>query len=118
MKDFREIMNEGYIPDPNEGKYGSTRQMCKRLELGDGTVLSIQASEYHYCKPRKNSQNRTYKDYDEFEIGFPSKVIEDIKPFAEDYEDLTGTVYGYVPYKIIQNFINKRGGIVGFKEVF
>ncbi len=111
-------MNEGYIPYPTEGKYGVTYQRCKGIKLADGTILSVQASEYHYCNPRKNSKNKTYMDYDEFEIGFPSKEIEEITSFAEDYENLTDTVYAYVPYSIIQSVIDKRGGIVGFKEVF
>ncbi len=86
-------------------------QITKRLLLADGTSLSIQASGDHYCEPRKTTQ---YSRYESFEIGFPSCEIAEIYEFAEDYSDLTETVYPYVPKQVIVDLINAHGGVVGF----
>ena len=52
-----------------------------RLYCNDGYSISVQASSFHYCRPR------------------------------EDDSDYTKTVYGYVPIEIIEELINKHGGI-------
>lgn len=49
--------------------------------------------------------------YDAMEIGFPSEVVPEIISYAEDEENPTDTVYGYVPTEIIQSIIDKHGGI-------
>lgn len=56
--------------------------------------LSIQASEYHYCKPRDNCS-----EYTHVEIGFPSFEFSKsfINKYAEDKVNPLDTVYGYVP---------------------
>ena len=113
VKDFTQWMNEGF-----EGKWYSEiqygYQMTKQLLLADGTALSIQAGKSHYCYPREDSINGDYDDYSEFEIGFPSKVIKKLLPYAEDADNPTDTVYGYVPKDLIREIIAECGGVVGF----
>lgn len=88
-----------------------TEWMSKRVELNSGLTLSIQASEYHYCEPRKNLDDKSM--YTAFEIGFPSEEIELIASFAQDRGDLTGTVYPYIPRNIVETIISDNGGIKG-----
>ena len=52
-------------------------------------------------------------NYSSVEVGFPSKKEDLILDWAEDRDDPTGTVYGYVPASIIIDVIDKHGGMVG-----
>lgn len=56
--------------------------------------VSIQASDFHYCTPRKNCS-----EYTHVEIGFPSFKFSDnfINKYAEDKQNPLDTVYCYVP---------------------
>lgn len=72
--------------------------------------MSVQASEFNYSAPRKNLSN--VLEYYEFEIGFPNKVIDCLAEYAEYWEEPTETVYGYVPFHIIQNIIEGNGGMI------
>lgn len=110
MKRFTDWMNEGIVKD-NE-MYGY--KMTKQLKMADGTLMSIQASDGHYCTPRRYLKN--YNGYWEFEIGFPTKKIDCLMPYSEDSENPTDTVYGYVPFEIIQEAIESCGGVVGFRD--
>jgi translation initiation factor 2B subunit (eIF-2B alpha/beta/delta family) len=49
--------------------------------------------------------------YEEAEVGFPSTEESLLTSYAEDEENLCGTVYGYVPCSIIDAVIEKHGGI-------
>ena len=80
------------------------------LVCNDGFSVSIQASENHYCEPRENLLD---KDYEEVELGFPSEEDSLILDYAEDPDEPTNTVYGYVPIDVVQELINKHGGIKG-----
>ena len=79
------------------------RVICK-----DGFSMSVQANSIAYCYPRKD--NAPF--YFEFEICFPSEREELIMPFAEEPDYPTDTVYGYVDYKIVDEVIEKHGGLV------
>jgi hypothetical protein len=78
-----------------------------RLYCNDGYSISIQASAFHYCKPRLDG----IQDYESVELGFPSTEDELINEYAEVDSDYTKTVYGYVPIEIVEELINKHGGI-------
>lgn len=78
-----------------------------RLYCNDGYSISVQASAFHYCKPKLDGM----QDYESVELGFPSTEDELINEYAEDDSDYTKTVYGYVPIEIIEELINKHGGI-------
>ena len=77
--------------------------LCK-----DGFTISVQASEFHYCTPRINGAVK----YETVELGFPN--IEDslIIDYAEESERPTDTVYGYVPVYIVNELVEKHGGII------
>jgi hypothetical protein len=49
-----------------------------RVTFADGTSVSIQASSFHYCSPRTNEG-----PWDEVEIGFPSRELPELLPYAE-----------------------------------
>lgn len=72
----------------------------------DGFSISVQASEYHYCSPRFNTNN-----YSSVELGFPNQVEELILEYAENIENPTKTVYGWTPIEVIEQVIEKHGGI-------
>lgn len=78
-----------------------------RLYCNDGYSISVQASAFHYCKPRLDG----IQDYESVELGFPSTEDELINEYAEVDSDYTKTVYGYVPIEIVEELINKHGGI-------
>ena len=80
-----------------------------RVVTRSGWNASIQAGSRSYSTPRQDSGCR----YSAVEIGFPSEPDELITPYAEDPEDLTGTVYGWVPAEIVTALIMKHGGLVG-----
>ena len=82
--------------------------MCfrPRIVCNDCFSMSVQGSYGHYCTPRV-----TQDYYSEMEIGFPSEVEDLILKFAEDNSWPTGTVYPCVPVDIIQQVIDKHGGI-------
>lgn len=71
--------------------------------------LSVQASAYHYCRPRENADV-----YEAIEIGFPSFEFSEgfINKYAEDATDPLETVYGYVPIDVLahelHHFITKQ----------
>ena len=66
----------------------------------DGFAMSVQDHENAYATPGSTS-----------EIGFPTKEEPLIKEYAEDPDDLTGTVYPHVPNEIVEQVIIKHGGV-------
>jgi hypothetical protein len=88
------------------GRY-ETRSLAPRVECADGFIMSVQVSESHYCSPRENDA----VDYSSVEVGFPSEREELLMSFAEEENDPTGTVYGYVPVSIVDEVIAKHGGL-------
>lgn len=78
----------------------------------DGFRISIQASQCHYCTPREDGQI----DYEEVELGYPSEREEMILDFAEDPDDPTNTVYGYVPVGVVDEMLQKHGGITAYRS--
>lgn len=83
-------------------------QMCEKVICNDGFTMSVQASEAHYCTPRQSYDG----PYSAFEIGFPSQAEDLIAEYAEDTSSaLTDTVYPQVPVDLIDQVIEKHGGI-------
>ena len=80
------------------------KELSKRYILHDGTVLSIQASDGHYCAPRNN-----IGPYTAAEVHIALGTGPDGWGAYEDGE--FGTFYGYVPIDLIEKFIADRGGI-------
>jgi len=77
--------------------------------LGDGTTISIQASEVHYSTPRENNR-RVYLSW---ELGFPSREIPEILKYMEGLNhDPTDSVYPFVPTRVILELIRSTGGTI------
>ena len=72
----------------------------------DGFEMSVQAGQSNYSTPRD-----VVDSYEDAEIGFPSAEESLIARYADDEENLCDTVYGYVPCSIIDEVIEKHGGI-------
>lgn len=104
MRDFRELLEE-----QNKDTYFA--RMYKRLNIGN-YELSVQASEKHYCIPRKTLSD--VFEYENMEVAVLTKSGEwcDIEhdSFFNDWEfrdvflcEYDGMVAGYVPIIIIQS---------------
>jgi len=74
----------------------------------DGFRMSVQAHDGAYCHPRCDGALK----YTQVEIGYPSHREEIIMPWAENPDEPTQTVYGYVPVEIVTTVIAKHGGIL------
>lgn len=94
------------IPRFTESLHGKYLETRPRLVCNDGLTVSVQASEFCYCEPRDN-----HGPYTEVEIGFPSRVIPELLPFAEYPENPLRSVYGYVPVELVDSIIKAYGGI-------
>jgi hypothetical protein len=105
-KQLNEAMEQFHLffkaskPDDTE------RQVRDALVMKDGEQMSVQASKYHYCIPRV-SDLETYKCY---EIGFPSKLFDEIKDNGEE-PNTTNTVFPCVDEDVIVRIIANHGGI-------
>ncbi len=77
-----------------------------RLVCKDGFSMSVQASDGHYCHPRRDEP-----PYTELEVGFPSEAEPHLLKHAEEQDRPTKTVYPYVPTTLIEGIIEKHGGI-------
>ena len=85
---------------------GMTRTYTPHVICKDGFEMSVQAGQSLYSEPRDVADK-----YEEAEIGFPSTEESLLTTYAEDGENLCDTVYGYVPCSIIDQVIEKHGGI-------
>jgi len=85
---------------------GMTSTHTPHVVCKDGFKMSVQAGQSLYSEPRDVVDN-----YEEVEVGFPSTEESLLTSYAEDEENLCGTVYGYVPCSIIDEVIEKHGGI-------
>ena len=81
------------------------RELAPRMECADGFHLSVQAGRCLYCEPRTDEGPWTA-----FEIGFPSAPEEMLMEYAEDKENPTGTVYGRVPGRVVNEVLDAHGG--------
>jgi hypothetical protein len=82
-------------------------RQVRPITCADGLKLSVQASFSHYCTPRNS-----VGPWVAVEIGFPSERVEEFMEYAENPDDPTDTVYGYVPVEVVEAVVNNRGGIV------
>ena len=85
---------------------GMTRTITPHVICKDGFEMSVQAGQSLYSEPRDVADS-----YEEAEVGFPSEEESLIARYADDEENLCDTVYGYVPCSIIDEVIEKHGGI-------
>ena len=85
---------------------GMTTSRTPHVVCNDGFEMSVQAGQSLYSEPRDVADS-----YEEAEVGFPSIEESLLTSYAEDNENLCDTVYGYVPCSIIDQVIEKHGGI-------
>ncbi|MFA5377810.1 MAG: hypothetical protein WC455_18815 [Dehalococcoidia bacterium] len=76
-----------------------------KIECADGLILSVQASHGHYCTPREDEG-----PYTAVEVGYPSEAIPEFMEYCESPERPTDTVYGWVPFEVVEAVIEKHGG--------
>lgn len=79
-----------------------------RVKCADGYSVSVQVGSCLYCTPRVDGAEY----YSEVELGFPSEEDLLINDYAEDPGEYTETVYGYVPVEIVDELLQKHGGII------
>lgn len=84
----------------------------KRIVCRDGEDVSIQAGRHAYCTPRNDDGPYTH-----VEAGFPSvrppeSWREHIDGDDFDGDGATSTVYGYLPFAAVDEFIAAHGGMV------
>ena len=85
---------------------GMTSTYTPHVICNDGFKMSVQAGQSLYSEPRDVADS-----YEEAEVGFPSTEESLLTSYAEDNDNLCDTVYGYVPCSIIDEVIEKHGGI-------
>ena len=87
----------------------SKHRQYKTVLCKNGLRLSVQAGHRHYCDPKDATGPYTH-----VEVGFPSRPVPELIPYAEflSTNDYTDAVYAYVPYDIVRQAIYVRGGIV------
>ena len=84
-----------------------TTRLNKRVLCQDGFGMSVQANEAAYCSPRE-----WRGPYKQVEVGFPNQIEELLMPYCEDESDPCGTVYSYVPVKVVTLVLAKHGGMI------
>jgi hypothetical protein len=97
LREHKSIKNYGSV---------SIRELTPKIKCADGFHMSVQASSTHYCNPRIDDSSF----YSSVEVGFPSEEIEELMPFAEEPEEPTKTVYGWVPVEIVNIIVAQHGG--------
>ena len=91
-----------YTQRPDEYGY----QVRPRVRCSDGYEISIQAGNGMYSTPRGVSDF-----YASVELGFPNMYDELISEYAEDPRKKTKTVFPYVPVEVVDELLEKHGGI-------
>lgn len=80
----------------------------------DGFHMSVQASPHHLCR-------RVGGRYTAYEVGYPSPHDEALEPYRmPDYGyGLTNVnVFEYVPTDVIQDIIDRHGGLAPYSGSF
>ena len=73
----------------------------------DGYTMSIQASDYHYCIPRKDNAD----DYEAVEVMvISSRDPKSLRPYS------VGGVYAFVPIEMLERIVKRHGYIGAVKE--
>lgn len=83
--------------------------VASRTIFNNGASLSIQASENHYCEPRKSDG----VVWDSYEVAFGDGGVnlDPLKEIIEAAEEYGDTVLGFVPTDLILQVIALNGGV-------
>lgn len=105
--------------DPNKWEYSTmlggmheyrdydVSKIFPPMVCADGFNVSVQGHAGAYSHPRDDFA----QEYRAVECGFPSEKEELLMQYAENPEDPTETVYGYVPVETVIAVIEKHGGL-------
>lgn len=85
------------------------------IHCADGFKVSVIAHWAAYCTPRPDfdAPSDHVGPYITVEVGFPSQRPQPWarwSEYAEDDDDPTNTVYGYVPVEVVRDLIAAHGG--------
>ena len=75
------------------------KHLADLVNCADGSTMSVQASECHYCQPRSNTGPYTHVEV--WRCGSPEAWSE--------YGD-GGDPYAYLPIEMVAQEIDRRGG--------
>ncbi len=90
--------------------YDSEFFLLPRIYCKDGFNISIQVNNGNYCESENGT--RTFGlDWKLVEWGFPSEPIDAQKYNAEDDDDTTNSVGGYVEIGLIDGLCEEHGGV-------
>ena len=81
-------------------------KMNPRYRLCDGMILSVQASESHWCTPKNDIGPYTAAEVHIALVGTKGGPPSD----WDEFEDAP-TYYAYVPVTMIEDLIKDRGGL-------
>ena len=102
---MRDYVNE-YLAEKKAAKDGYLRDVVGRMELADGSSLSVQASGFHYCSPKEATG-----PWDMVEVGFPSKRWNSLSKYREDWKTtIRNNVFAFVPVRVVNAIIHRAGG--------
>lgn len=82
-------------------------RQVRPITCASGLTFSAQASVSHYCTPRDG-----VGPWVAVEVGYPSERVEEFMEYAENPDDPTDTVYGWVPVEVVEAVVDSHGGIV------
>lgn len=99
--DLNKYLEEEMAKRIGQGNY----PVVPRIECKDGFSISVQAHQGAYCSPRTG-----HGPWSSVECGYPTTEPTEIMEYAEDSENPTGTVYGYVPINLVEELIMNHGG--------
>lgn len=74
----------------------------------NGLKLSIQAGRGLYSSPHEENRG----PYEAVEIGYPSREIPALMPYAEEPCNPTGSVYIRVPASLVLRILRENGGAI------
>lgn len=78
-----------------------------RIKCQDGFNVSV------VCGTNLRSQEDSDGKWKDFELGFPSEEEPLLMDFIDnENDDLTNTVYNYVPFEILMKVVVKHGGLM------
>ena len=93
-----------------ERNYNNNYFYLPRIRCNDGFSISIQVNNTNYCASENGTRQFGF-NWVEVEWGFPSEEIDGVKYNAEDEDNTTDTVGGYVDIKLIDELIEEHGGL-------
>lgn len=83
------------------------KHVLPNLQCADGSTLSVQASENHYCSPRTNTG--PYRSVEVYLVRITSGEIPDAWYECRDTDD--HDPFAYIPINLVVELIDAHGGI-------